>query len=95
MAPAIREAFAVAASPSGAGAGRYPKDAQLGTPSSTGTLPPDLAALARPGTLMGVDPIALINAAERPLIFAATASILGGAEAALWHSPRRRTFPLR
>ena len=52
--------------------------------SSTGTrAAPDLASLARPGHSSGVDPLALINAAERPLILAGHGIMLGGAEAAL------------
>ena len=64
VAPAIREAFAIAAS------GRpgpvlvdITKDAQLGKCEfDWDAAAPDLAALARPGHSIGVDPLALINA---------------------------------
>ncbi len=96
VAPAIREAFAVAAS------GRpgpvlvdITKDAQLGnTQFDWDAAAPDLAALARPGHSMGVDPIALINAAERPLIFAGHGIILGGAEAALLAFAEKSNIPI-
>ena len=96
VAPAIREAFAVAAS------GRpgpvlvdITKDAQLGkTPFDWDAAAPDLGALARPGHSMGVDPIALINAAERPLIFAGHGIILGGAEAALLAFAEKANIPI-
>ena len=53
------------------------KDAQQGsTEFDWDAAAPDLAALARPGHSMGVDPIALINAAERPLILAGHGIIL-------------------
>ena len=82
IAPAIREAFAIATS------GRpgpvlidIAKDAQLGTCElDWEAAAPDLAALARPGHSSGVDPIGLINSAERPLILAGHGIILGGAE---------------
>jgi acetolactate synthase-1/2/3 large subunit len=85
VAPAIREAFAIAAS------GRpgpvlvdITKDAQLGTSELDWEgAAPDEAALARPGHSSGVDPVELIVAAERPLILAGHGIILGGAEAAL------------
>src|SRR6185436_5411385 len=96
VAPAIREAFAVAAS------GRpgpvlvdITKDAQLGnTQFDWDAAAPDLAALARPGHSMGVDPVALINAAERPLIFAGHGIILGGAEAALLAFAEKSNIPI-
>jgi acetolactate synthase-1/2/3 large subunit len=85
IAPAIREAFAVAAN------GRpgpvlvdFTKDAQLGKCEfDWDGAAPDLEALARPGHSSGVDPLALINSAERPLILAGHGVMLGGAEAAL------------
>src|SRR4249920_3801759 len=72
IAPAIREAFAIAAS------GRpgpvlvdVTKDAQLGVCElDWDEAAPDLNSLARPGHSMGVDALALINAAQRPLILA-------------------------
>src|SRR6202045_1682605 len=85
IAPAIREAFAVAAS------GRpgpvlvdFTKDAQLGKCEfDWDAAAPDLEALARPGHSSGVDPLTLINSAERPLILAGHGIMLGGAEATL------------
>ena len=96
VAPAIREAFAVAAS------GRpgpvlvdITKDAQLGnTAFDWDAAAPDLATLARPGHAMGVDPIAMINAAERPLILAGHGIILGGAEAALLALAEKANIPI-
>src|SRR5262245_29594914 len=79
IAPAIREAFAIAAS------GRpgpvlvdITKDAQLGTCDfDWDAAAPDLEALARPGHSSGVDPIPLINAAQRPVILAGRGVMLG------------------
>ena len=96
LAPAIREAFAVAAS------GRpgpvlvdITKDAQLGSCQfDWDAAAPDLAALARPGHAMGVDPLDLINAAERPLILAGHGIILGGAEAALRAFAEKANMPI-
>jgi acetolactate synthase-1/2/3 large subunit len=81
IAPAVREAFAIAAN------GRpgpvlidVTKDAQLGTCEFDWEgAAPDLDALARPGHSSGVDPLELINAAERPVILAGHGIILGGA----------------
>src|SRR4029077_5259006 len=72
VAPAIREAFAIAAS------GRpgpvlvdITKDAQLDKWGfDWDAAAPDLAPLARRGHSSGIDPLELINAAERPLILA-------------------------
>jgi len=85
IAPAIREAFAVAAN------GRpgpvlvdFTKDAQLGKCEfDWDAAAPDIEALARPGHSSGVDPLTLINAAERPLILAGHGIMLGGSEATL------------
>ncbi len=82
IAPALRDAFAVAAS------GRpgpvlvdITKDAQLGTAVfDWDQAAPDLDALMRPGHSSGVDPVTLINQAERPLILAGHGILLGGAE---------------
>src|SRR5262245_17959586 len=79
IAPAIREAFAIAAS------GRpgpvlvdITKDAQLGTCDfDWDAAAADLDALARPGHSSGVDPIPLINAAQRPVILAGRGVMLG------------------
>ena len=57
------------------------KDAQLGVCEfDWDEAAPDLEALARPGHSSGVDPLALINAAQRPLILAGHGIILGGGE---------------
>jgi acetolactate synthase-1/2/3 large subunit len=81
IAPAIREAFAVASS------GRpgpvlvdITKDAQLGTAElDWEAAQPDLEALSRLGASTGADPLALINAAERPIILAGHGILLSGA----------------
>ena len=96
IAPAIREAFAIAAS------GRpgpvlidIAKDAQLGSCElDWESAAPDLEALARPGHSSGVDPIALIDAAERPLILAGHGIILGGAERALADFAEKAQIPV-
>jgi acetolactate synthase-1/2/3 large subunit len=96
VAPAIREAFAIAAS------GRpgpvlidITKDAQLGAAEfDWDAAAPDLGALARPGHSMGVDPLALINAAQRPLILAGHGIILGGAEAVLQEFAEKTQIPI-
>jgi acetolactate synthase-1/2/3 large subunit len=96
VAPAIREAFAVAAS------GRpgpvlvdITKDAQLGSCEfDWDGAAPDLEDLARPGHSSGADPVELINAAQRPLIFAGHGIILGGAEAALQAFAERTQVPV-
>ncbi|OFW26286.1 MAG: acetolactate synthase, large subunit, biosynthetic type [Acidobacteria bacterium RIFCSPLOWO2_02_FULL_65_29] len=96
VAPAIREAFAIAAN------GRpgpvlvdITKDAQLGTCElDWDGAAPDLEALARPGHSMGDDPIELINAARRPLILAGHGIILGGAEAALQALAEKAQIPV-
>ena len=96
VAPAIREAFAVAAS------GRpgpvlvdITKDAQLGLcVFDWEGAAPDIDGLARPGHSSGVDPIALINAAERPLILAGHGIMLGGAEAALHAFAEKTQIPI-
>src|SRR6185369_908206 len=46
------------------------------------------------GHSMGADPIALINAAERPLILAGHGIILGGAEAAVQAFAERASIPV-
>jgi len=96
IAPAIREAFAIAAS------GRpgpvlvdIAKDAQLGSCElDWDAAAPDLEALARPGHSSGVDPIALINAAERPLILAGHGIILGGAERTVMDFAEKTQIPV-
>jgi acetolactate synthase-1/2/3 large subunit len=96
IAPAVREAFAIAAS------GRpgpvlvdITKDAQLGSCElDWDAAAPDLAALARPGHSAGGDPVAMINAAKRPLILAGHGIILGGAEAALQAFAEKAHIPV-
>src|SRR5688572_13792224 len=96
VAAAIREAFAVASS------GRpgpvlvdITKDAQLGSCELDWEgAAPDLEALARPGHSSGVDPIALIHAAERPVILAGHGIILGGGEAALQAFAEKTQIPV-
>ena len=96
IAPAIREAFAIASS------GRpgpvlvdITKDAQLGTCAfDWDAAAPDMAALARPGHSSGADPLDLINAAERPLILAGHGIILGGAERALLEFAEKAHIPI-
>jgi acetolactate synthase-1/2/3 large subunit len=96
VAPAIREAFAIAAN------GRpgpvlvdITKDAQLAAAEfDWDAAAPDLEALARPGHSMGLDPIALINAAQRPLILAGHGIILGGAAPALQAFAEKTQIPV-
>src|SRR4029453_5272431 len=96
VAAAIREAFAIAAS------GRpgpvlvdITKDAQLGVAEfDWDEAAPDLDALARPGHSMGVDPLALINAAQRPLILAGHGIILGGAGSVLQAFAEKTQIPV-
>src|SRR5438046_7850405 len=96
VAPALREAFAIAAS------GRpgpvlvdITKDAQLGAAEfDWDEAAPDLESLARPGHSMGVDPLALINAAQRPLILAGHGIILGGAESVLQAFAEKTQIPV-
>ncbi len=96
IAPAIREAFAIASS------GRpgpvlidIAKDAQLGSCElDWDAAAPDLESLARPGHSSGIDPIGLINAAERPLILAGHGIILGGAERAVLDFAEKARIPI-
>src|SRR6201986_3404512 len=96
VAPAVREAFAIAAG------GRpgpvlidITKDAQLGTCEfDWDAAAPDLESLARPGHSSGVDPLALINAPERPLILAGRGVMLGGAEHALLELAEKARIPV-
>jgi acetolactate synthase-1/2/3 large subunit len=96
IAPAIREAFAIAAS------GRpgpvlvdITKDAQLGACDfDWDAAAPDIASLARPGHSSGVDALSLINAADRPVILAGHGIILGGAEAALQAFAEKSQIPI-
>ena len=96
VAPAIREAFAVAMS------GRpgpvlidITKDAQLGScVYDWDAAAPDLAELARPGQSSGGDAVALINQAKRPLILAGHGIMLGGAESALQVLAEKAQIPV-
>src|SRR3954468_12171741 len=96
VAPAIREAFAIAVS------GRpgpvlvdITKDAQLGVCEfNWEDAAPAMEALGRSGHSSGVDPVALINAAERPVILAGHGIILGGAEAALQAFAEKTQVPI-
>ena len=96
VAAAVREAFAIAAG------GRpgpvlidITKDAQLGTCEfDWDAAAPDLESFARPGHSSGVDPMQLINAAERPLILAGHGIILSGAEAALQEFAEKAQIPV-
>ena len=94
--PAIREAFAIAAN------GRpgpvlvdIAKDAQLTKCDfDWDAAAPDLQVLARSGHSLGLDPLELINAAERPLILAGHGIILGGAEAVLQAFAEKTRIPV-
>src|SRR6185436_16972832 len=96
VAPAIREAFAIAAS------GRpgpvlvdITKDAQLSKCEfDYQAAAPNMQALERAGHSSGVDPVGLINAAERPLVLAGHGIILGGAEAALLAFAEKTRIPI-
>ncbi len=96
VAPAIREAFAVAVS------GRpgpvlidITKDAQLGScVCDWDAAAPDLEALARPGQSSGDDAVTLINQAKRPLILAGHGIMLGGAESALQVFAEKAQIPV-
>ncbi|HEX7796996.1 MAG TPA: biosynthetic-type acetolactate synthase large subunit [Vicinamibacterales bacterium] len=96
VASTIREAFAIAAS------GRpgpvlvdITKDAQVGAAEfDWDEAAPDLDTLARPGHSMGVDPLALINSAQRPLILAGHGIILGGAGSVLQAFAEKTQIPV-
>lgn len=95
IAPALREAFAIAAN------GRpgpvlvdITKNAQTGACEfDWDAAAPDLEALARPGHSSGVDPIALINAAERPVVLAGHGIILGEAEKTILEFAEKTQIP--
>ena len=96
IAPAIREAFAIASS------GRpgpvlvdITKDAQLAsTVLDWDAAAPDIASLLYHGHSLGEDPLALINAAERPLILAGHGIVLGGATAAVLAFAEKARIPI-
>lgn len=95
IAPALREAFAIAAN------GRpgpvlvdITKNAQTGACEfDWDAAAPDLESLARPGHSSGADPIALINAAERPLVLAGHGIILGEAEKTILEFAEKTQIP--
>lgn len=96
VASAVREAFAIAKH------GRpgpvlidITKDAQLGVcECDWEAAAPDLASFDHPGQSSGLDPIALINAAERPIILAGHGIMLGGAEAVLQAFAEKTQIPV-
>jgi len=96
VAPAIREAFAVASS------GRpgpvlvdITKDAQLGTADlDWEAAQPDLEALSRLGASTGIDPLELVNASERPIILAGHGILLSGASDVLQAFVEQANIPV-
>jgi len=96
VAPAVREAFAIAKD------GRpgpvlidITKDAQLGVCElDWDEAAPDMASIDRSGHSFGVDPIALINSAQRPVILAGHGIILGGGEAAIRAFAEKTQIPI-
>jgi acetolactate synthase I/II/III large subunit len=96
IAPAIREAFAIAKH------GRpgpvlidITKDAQLGVCElDWEDAEPDIASIDRSGHSFGVDPIALLNAAQRPVILAGHGIILGGGEAVVRAFAEKTQIPV-
>ena len=96
VAPAVREAFALAKS------GRpgpvlidITKDAQVSSCEFDWEgAEPDLEAIDRSGHSLGVDPIALINAAKRPVILAGHGIILGGGEEAVRAFAEKTQIPI-
>jgi len=96
VAPAVREAFAIAKS------GRpgpvlidITKDAQVSSCEFDWEgAAPDLESIDRSGESFGVDPIALINAAKRPVILAGHGIILGKGEAAVKAFAEKSQIPV-
>ena len=96
VAPAVREAFAIAKS------GRpgpvlidITKDAQVSSCEFDWEgAAPDLEGIDRSGESFGADPIALINAAKRPVILAGHGIILGGGEAAVKAFAEKAQIPV-
>jgi acetolactate synthase-1/2/3 large subunit len=96
VAPAVREAFAIAKD------GRpgpvlidITKDAQLGVCEfDWEDAAPDMASIDRSGHSFGVDPIALINAAQKPVILAGHGIVLGGGEAAVRAFAEKTQIPI-
>ncbi len=71
------------------------KDAQLGVCElDWDDAAPDMASIDRSGHSFGVDPIALINAAQRPVILAGHGIILGGGEAAIRAFAEKTQIPI-
>ena len=96
VAAAVREAFALAKN------GRpgpvlidITKDAQISSCEFDWEgAEPDLEAIDRSGHSLGVDPMALINAAKRPVILAGHGIILGGGEAAVLAFAEKTQIPI-
>ena len=96
VAPAVREAFAIAQH------GRpgpvlidITKDAQLGVCElDWEDAAPDIASIDRSGHSFGADPVALINAAQRPVILAGHGIILGGGEAVIRAFAEKTQIPV-
>src|SRR3954471_23521964 len=96
VAPAVREAFAIAKD------GRpgpvlidITKDAQLGVCEfDWEDAAPDMASIDRSGHSFGVDPIALINAAKKPVILAGHGIVLGGGEAVVKAFAEKTQIPI-
>ena len=96
VAATIREAFAIA---SGGRPGPVlvdiTKDAQLGTCEfDWEAAAPDLESLERPGHSSGLDPIPLINAAQRPVILAGRGVMLGNAEREVLELAEKARIPI-
>ena len=96
IAPAVREAFAIAKD------GRpgpvlidITKDAQLGVCElDWDGAAPDMDSIDRSGHGFGADALALINAAQRPVILAGHGIILGGGEAAVRAFAEKAQIPV-
>ena len=96
IAPAVREAFAIAKD------GRpgpvlidITKDAQLGVCEfDWDGAAPDMESIDRSGHGFGADALALINAAQRPVILAGHGIILGGGEAAVRAFAEKAQIPV-
>ncbi len=96
IAPSIREAFAIAAS------GRpgpvlvdITKDAQLGSCEfDWEAAAPYVEELVRPGHSSGLDPIPLVNGAQRPVILAGRGVMLGQAEQAVLEFAEKARIPI-
>ena len=95
VAPAVREPLPWRAWPSpGPVLIDITKDAQLGSASSTGKAPPRPRIARSYGHSSGVDPIALVNGAQRPLILAGHASCSAVPKGHSRRCARKRRFRL-